>query len=77
MSGQLVGFCACWLCKQVFMFNPDSVPSVLIDPVTGRPPDLGGDPARAQREPLCPTCVETVNPLREARGLPPFTEGPE
>ncbi len=67
---------ACFGCANVFDFNPDTVPSILIDPETTLPPDLTNDveaaTARAQRQPLCPSCVAKVNAKREAAGLPPI-----
>ena len=53
---ELLGIAPCFMCKQPFAFDPDRVTSISIDPVTGLPPDLGGDPGRARREPLCPPC---------------------
>jgi len=76
MTGDMLGLGPCWGCKQIFAFDPDRVPSVYIDPVTQRPPDQGGDPYRALREPVCPSCCEIVNPFRAARGLPPLEESP-
>jgi hypothetical protein len=60
----------CWSCGRPFTFNPYLVPSIPIDPETRRPPDLGGDPERAEREPLCESCVERVNVERERLGQP-------
>lgn len=62
----------CIVCAVPFSFDPDTVPSMPIDPVTGKPPDLGGDPARATNQPICPACIKIVDPIREARGLQPF-----
>lgn len=76
MGGAFFALGPCWTCKQLFQYDPDTVPSVPIDPVTGLAPDLGGDPDRARREPICPACVARINPQRAARGLPPLTEGP-
>jgi len=64
----------CWACHRLFEFHPDLVQSVPIDPVTGLPPDMGGDPARAQREPLCPACCAEANIERRARGLAAWDE---
>lgn len=74
MSGQMIAVRPCWVHKGLFMFNPDLVTSVLIDPVTGLSPDLGGDPGRARREPVCPDCCRTLNPERVRRGLEPLDE---
>jgi hypothetical protein len=69
VSGIPVAIAPCWMCKVPFSFHPDLVTSVLIDPVTGRPPDLGGDPDRAVREPLCPSCCKIANARRRLSGL--------
>jgi hypothetical protein len=74
VTGYMVVFGPCWMCKAVFGFHPDLVTSVPIDPVTGLAPDLGGDPERAQREPLCPPCCRLANPERARRGLEPLDE---
>jgi hypothetical protein len=39
------------------LFDPDTVTSIPIDPDRQLPPDLGGDPDKAIRMPLCPGCV--------------------
>ena len=62
----------CWSCGRMFTFNPDRVPSIQIDPVTQRPTDLGGDPARARREPICADCVERANAERRRDGREPI-----
>ena len=68
---------SCWFCKGPMTFNPEKVPSLPIDPVTGLTPDLGGDPGRATREPLCRVCVEKANVMREAAGLEAFAIHPD
>jgi len=60
------------VCGSLFTFNPHRVPSIPIDPANNLPPDLGGDPARAVRQQLCASCMETVNANRESRGLEPW-----
>jgi hypothetical protein len=62
------------MCRTPFAYHPDLVASVQVDPQTGQPPDLGGDPERAVREPLCPRCCRLANPLRAQRGLEPLDE---
>ena len=47
----------CIGCRQPFAFNPVRVPSAVVN---------------GTREPICRTCVERVNPLREEKGLPPI-----
>lgn len=71
-DGHMVAFAACWSCNQPFAFGPETVPSIPIDPVTNRPPDLGGDPSRAERQPVCPGCVAEANRQRKLVGLPPI-----
>jgi hypothetical protein len=69
MTPQIVGIGPCVGCRDVFAFDPDTVPSIPIDPQTGLPPDLGGDPARAVRRPICPGCLELANIEPRRRGL--------
>lgn len=75
--GGMVAVGPCHLCAGVFQYCPLTVPSVLIDPVTGVPPDVGGtDPQRATRRAVCPTCVGRVETARAAQGLPGFPTYP-
>ena len=69
MTGYAAVLGPCFMCSRVFMFDADAVTSVPIDPVTGLPPDLGGDAARAQREPICPACCKRANVERAKTGL--------
>lgn len=57
MSGYMFAFSACFGCKRPFSYNPERVPSVVVDGV---------------REPICQECVTRVNPLRLAKGLEPI-----
>jgi len=66
---EMIAFGPCWACGTRFAFDPDKVTSVLIDPQTRLAPDLGGDPRRARREPLCPPCCVAANRYRRANGL--------
>ncbi len=52
----------CFGCKGVFSYNPHRVPSISIEGV---------------REPVCLSCVEKVNPVREANGLALISLHPE
>lgn len=52
----------CFSCKRMFSFNADFVPSIRVDGV---------------REPVCRTCIEIANPVREKNGLPKITINPE
>lgn len=74
MTGIASGMAPCWSCKSPFMFDPDKVPSIPIDPETNRPPDLGGDAGRAVRQPICPSCCKAANVQRRREGLPLINE---
>jgi hypothetical protein len=69
MSGEIIAAAPYYICGARFYFNPDTVPRVPIDPANGLTPDLGGDPARAVRRPICPDCIPAINAARAARGL--------
>jgi hypothetical protein len=62
---------ACASCgDRGFAFHPDLVPSVSIDPQTGKPPDVDPEPGgydRARAEPLCPRCVKAINRIQPGR----------
>ena len=45
----------CISCGRHFTFHPERVPSLVVNGV---------------REPVCRACVERVNPIRRANGLP-------
>lgn len=69
---ELIGIAPCYVHGGNFSFDPDTVMSVPIDPVTGLTPDLGGDPSRCVQRVICPECItEIVNPERIKRGNPP------
>jgi hypothetical protein len=81
MPGVMIGLGPCYLHGGLFEFDPDTVVTVLVDPQTGRPPDVGesGEPctvdpaaeARAVQRPICDPCVETkVNPALRDAGRP-------
>ncbi len=72
MTGIFAAFGPCFSCGVPFYFDPDKVPSVPVDPATGLPPDLGGDPQRATRRPVCVSCRRRANPARIAAGLRPW-----
>lgn len=56
--GYMLAMGDCFGCKQVFSFNPELVPSVVVN---------------GKREPICRNCVARVNPRRVANGLEPIT----
>jgi hypothetical protein len=82
VTGYAFAFGECWLCGRHFSFDPDLVPSVFVDPATGRPPDVTeqGEAIvpereaveRAMRVPLCADCVELANERRRAVGSEPI-----
>ncbi len=75
-EGILMATGRCWLSERTFVFHPETVPSLPMDPVTGTTPDQGGDPRRARQEPLCRVCVLLVNGMRRELGQPPLTIPP-
>lgn len=69
----------CYTCQTVFAFDPETVPSMAVDPQTNKAliATLGADPIvtrRARFEPICPTCVSRLQPLLKAAGLPVWRE---
>jgi len=54
----------CFACGRVFGFHALKVPSFR--------PDADGE-----RQPICATCVERINPMRRANGLGPITYEPD
>lgn len=58
----MLGAAPCFMCKHPFWFDPDRVTSASIDPETGLPPDLGGDPRRARRGLAPPDETGTARP---------------
>jgi Fe-S-cluster-containing dehydrogenase component len=51
----------CFGCRQHFSYHPNKVPSINQD---------------GTRYPICQVCVDRVNPLRKANGLPPIAPLP-
>lgn len=67
----------CCVCSATFTLGePERVPSVMVDPVTKLPPDMGGDPERAKKTPICPPCFVQVERKRVAAGKAPWPSGP-
>ena len=71
-EGRTIALGPCFLCRNVFAFDAELVPSVPIDPRTGLTPDLGGDPERAERQPICERCIREVNRQRIDAGREPW-----
>lgn len=59
--GYVMAMGPCAGCHRVFSFNPTRVPSITL---------------KGEREPICATCVERVNPERKKNGLPPIVPLP-
>jgi hypothetical protein len=59
----------CYCCGNVFSYHPHLVPSVRVNA-------QGQADTNGEREPICKTCVDRVNPLRVANGLEPITPHP-
>ena len=53
---------ACAGCGRLFTFNPNKVPSIVID---------------GKREPVCKSCIDAANPKRIAMGYAPFVIQPD
>ncbi|MEJ7618656.1 MAG: hypothetical protein WKF30_17185 [Pyrinomonadaceae bacterium] len=60
--GYAIALSPCFVCRQIFTYNPVSVPSVRVNGV---------------REAICRTCVERVNPERVKNGLEPIVPLPD
>lgn len=72
MTGYMFILGSCFGCGQRFTFNADHVPSISINHDTGKV-----DPVRGVKEPICRSCVERANPIREKNGLPPIVIHPD
>jgi len=57
MSGVMIAMGGCYVCKRLFSFNPNRVPSLV---------------TAMGREPVCRECIERANPERVKRGIPPI-----
>jgi hypothetical protein len=71
MPGEVFAIGPCWLCKQPFSFDPETVPVVYVDPQTGLPPADNDDVAilRSRRRQLCYGCARDCALIRQAQGL--------
>jgi hypothetical protein len=69
MSGYLLALGPCYLCGAPFSFDPDTVPSVMVDERTNA---VATDDTPAElrvRKQLCDDCVERIEALRKEQGL--------
>lgn len=62
MPGYVLCTSACLTCKRLFSYNPHHVPSLRV---------------KGEREPICPSCMESINMKRTEKGLDPFPIHPE
>lgn len=75
MTGEFIGMGPCYGCGRIFKFNPETVPSIPIDPITRVSPDQSDPPTpieRAVKQPLCEPCIEFVNAKRAEKGMKPW-----
>jgi hypothetical protein len=56
--GYVLAYGPCLICRRLFHFNPERVPSF-------------ADPPGGPRKPICRMCMEDVNELRRRQHLPP------
>ena len=91
-DGFFLAFGFCWSCRRSFMFDPERVPSIPIDPETnsaldvnrdGTPREFTADErARSVKLPVCSDCLALANAKRREAGRPeilvlPGAYGPE
>ena len=55
MTGQTAALGPCWSCGRLFLFDPDLVPSLVVE---------------SRRVPLCRACVDRANVARRRNGHP-------
>lgn len=60
-TGEFLCFGPCWACKSTMAFDPEKVPSILVN---------------GENEPLCARCVGRANKLREGSTFPPIVPLP-
>jgi hypothetical protein len=67
----------CWVCARKFLFDPDEVAVVYVDPITGKPPhpDDAVAVARSKRRQVCYRCAKNVAKDRDDLGLPDLWQG--
>jgi hypothetical protein len=79
VTGEYIALGTCYGCKRTFGFDPGTVTVILIDPQTGRPPDVAADATRlatptcpsdqCRQDFVCPSCVARANAERVRLGL--------
>lgn len=78
MTPDMIAFGPCCVCGNPFPFDPDRVPSILMDPETNRPPDVNENGQHIQpspeaversvKRPYCPVCAKALNTELRSRG---------
>ena len=53
--GYVMAVGPCIGCKGIFSYNPVRVPSIRVN---------------GKREPICQACIDRINPIRKANGVP-------
>lgn len=71
----MIALAPCYIHGGIFEFNPDTVVTVLIDPLTNSAIDVDPHPdgkgsERAVQCVICDPCMEKVNEKRRERGMP-------
>lgn len=67
----------CWACNRKMVFDPDSVPTVLVDPITGLPPDKDDALAKARSrvKQVCYRCAEEAAEQAKLLGVSDIWNG--
>lgn len=60
--GYVLAYGVCFVCGEVFSFNPHKVPSMRVG---------------EEREPVCKNCMDIANARREQMGLKPLPVAPD
>lgn len=55
--GFVQAYSPCAACGIAFFYNPMRVPSIVVN---------------GERQPICRQCIDRINPVRLAKGLPPL-----
>ncbi len=66
-----IAMSSCYTCREPFGFNPETVPSVYVNPATGQVLEEHEDKRTGVKQPICPACVRVINAARQNRGLAP------
>ena len=61
--GYMIAMSDCFVCRRIFSYNPNTVPSIR--------------DSHDVRQPICAGCMLIINTKREAQGLPAFPIRPD